>query len=454
MSTPAPHKALPAKTVLLNGKYTIAHPLGEGGFGITYLAKHHLLGDVAIKELFLNSGTIYCTREAASGRTVVPQFDPAQFEKFKERFLNEAKTLYGLRKVPGVVNVLDIFEENGTVYFSMEYLNGEKLDDYVRNKTPLPEKESERIVLSLCDTLAQVHSQQILHCDIKPTNIILSPKGDITLIDFGIARYYEISDDSATRAAIYSPGYSPPEQKIPNEPLGVYSDVFSLGGTAYFVFTGQPPQSMDERMAKGYLSPRHFNPNISASIEAAINQSLEPRPQDRPQTIAAFLQIFRHTSDTTQIELPKEGLAATVLEAGKTDITRMELQQEAIDATIIDVEKTDATHIDNQLVPSGLEDGKTIVDPVVSDDSKDRTLLDTSASTEKKTGFWENRRFWYWLVAILLFGMVAVIVWLYVPEQKPEVKAVLPPMPDYKVIVDLERDRLFVGEKQVLQIKT
>lgn len=291
---------LPPGSMLQNGKYQIVRTLGQGGFGITYLALHDTFGEVALKELFLSAPNIYCTRDALHdgvGRGVVPNRADL-FETFKQRFREEARMLYRLRKIAGVVKVHDFFDENGTVYLPMEYLKGEKLQDYVQARGRLSVGEGMGILRSMAQTLRSVHEQGVLHRDIKPTNIIIGDGHEVTLIDFGIAREY--IDDATEHTTYHTPGYAPPEQKIANLRLGPYSDVYSLGGTAYFMFTGAAPQSSDERHIEEYLPPDSLVPELPALLVRAINHALELKPNARFQSVGALLDAVSDVSEQVQ----------------------------------------------------------------------------------------------------------------------------------------------------------
>ena len=265
---------LPIDTLLQGGQYRIVKVLGQGGFGITYLAQHRYFGEVALKELFLSSGTIICTR-GNTKQEVVPRFDKEIFDTFKTRFLQEARKLFDLNDIPGVVNILDVFEENGTAYFSMKYLAGEKLDEYVYRKGRLSESEGVDLIQAIGTILAAVHKRNVLHRDIKPNNIIITHEGKVGLIDFGIARDF----DSENTQIFYSPNYSPPEQRIVKSRMGAYSDIYSLGAVAYFVFTGIPPQSLEERTLGTAKSPNLIVPDTALDI-AYDGQTYRPRNDD------------------------------------------------------------------------------------------------------------------------------------------------------------------------------
>ncbi|TAG38632.1 MAG: serine/threonine protein kinase [Cytophagia bacterium] len=276
---------------LQQGKYHIDSILGQGGFGITYLATHALLGKkVAIKELFLSTGTLYCTREKTVSKEIKPQFDNEKYTEFKQNFLQEARTLYKLDKVKGIVKIIDIFDENNTSYFVMDYIEGYSLKELVSKKTKLSIEEAINYAEQLLNTLQQVHQYNILHRDIKPDNILIDKNTDtICLIDFGIAREY-MTDKTITNTQImYTPGYAPPEQAVQNAKRGTYSDLYSVGAVLYFCLSGKKPQTSDEIMLNGLLEPKQIDDNIPDWINSIVVKSLRPKPADRFQTAEDFL---------------------------------------------------------------------------------------------------------------------------------------------------------------------
>ena len=291
---------LKADTTLQNGKYRIVRELGHGGFGITYLAEHQVFGEVALKELFINSGDAHCSRENTTQKHVIPHFDRPQFELFKKRFSDEAKTLYGLNDIRGVVNVIDIFEENGTAYFSMEYLRGEKLDDYIKKNGQLSETETRAILTQLCTTMSAVHARKVLHRDIKPANIIITTDGRAVLIDFGIARSYV--ENNQTHTTFHTPRYSPPEQKIAKSKMGDYSDVYAIGATAYYMATGIEPQSVDDLTQEDFITPKSVVPTLSDNLNDSIIRSLKMRFSERFQTVDDLLNALNAVSKPKTVE--------------------------------------------------------------------------------------------------------------------------------------------------------
>jgi len=290
---------------LQNGKYTVERVLGQGGFGITYLAQHALFGQVALKELFLNhAAQLYCTRQ---GNTVLPKFDTVQFEGFKAKFLDEARTLARFKDIEGIVKVLDYFEENGTAYFSMEYINGQTLEELVETKKAqhggfMKESEALAIVGQVGKALSVVHQQGVLHRDIKPANILLNAQTQrAALIDFGIARSF-IEGSGAGQTAFFSEGFSAPELKLVNLAKGTYTDVYSLGSTLFYCLTGQPAQAADQREMEGFKSPKYLNPIVSKTTNEAIIKAIQLRPSERPVTVEEFLNLLASKPATNKHE--------------------------------------------------------------------------------------------------------------------------------------------------------
>jgi formylglycine-generating enzyme required for sulfatase activity/predicted Ser/Thr protein kinase len=212
----------------------------------------------------------------------------ADFHKFKQDFINEAKILHQLRDIPNVVNVHDYFEENNTVYFYMDYIEGESLKSLVEKKGKLPLNTAIAYIQEVGNALTAVHEKGILHRDIKPDNIIINTRNNAILIDFGIARDF-VEGETKTHTNMATKGYAPPEQFVQKAKRGAYTDVFSLGGTLYFCLTGQRPQTSSEISLDGFLTPKDLNKAIPNNINNAILKAIKPNPKERFQNIEAFL---------------------------------------------------------------------------------------------------------------------------------------------------------------------
>lgn len=332
-------------TRLQNGKYTIENVLGQGGFGITYLAEHSLFGKVALKELYLNHNTqMYCTRQ---GDNVLPKFETGQFEQFKIKFLDEAKTLVRFKDTKGIVKVLDYFEENNTAYFSMEYINGRTLESIVEmnkeaNQPFMDEKVSLDIISQLSEALAFVHREGVLHRDIKPSNILVDFQGRATLIDFGIARSY-IEGKSQVQTAFYSEGFSAPELKIVNLPKGPFTDIYSLASTLYYCLTSQPAQTADQREMEGFKSPKYLNPRVTKSTNEAIIKAIQLRASERPQSIEELMDLLRGNQIT-----PRKS-EVTISDERKP---KSKSEETEIDEPVIKAKKNEETIVDEEKKPA------------------------------------------------------------------------------------------------------
>ena len=291
-------EALPTGTVL-NGRYILDKVLGQGGFGITYEAQdYQTKGIVAVKEYFPNS---IATR---FGSAVVPTHSRQSEENFlygKKCFLDEAKTLATLNGNRGIVNVYTYFEENGTAYFAMEYVDGISFQQYInRNDGRLQWDIAINTLIPIMDALAVVHGKGIIHRDIKPGNIILSNDGTIKLIDFGSARY-SMGEKSRSLDVILTHGFAPWEQYSRHRRQGAYTDVYALAATLYYAATGVvPPDSVDRVEADELVLPRRLNANISEESECSLLKALSVRPEDRFQNISEFKDALTHAKTSYQ----------------------------------------------------------------------------------------------------------------------------------------------------------
>ena len=284
------NKTLHAGSLLKRGEYRIIETLGQGGFGITYLAEQTGLGRrVAVKEFFMKD---LCNRDGATSEVSVPSTGSSELVgKFKQKFLREARMIAALDN-PHIVRIHDVFEENGTAYYVMEHLGGGSLSEKVRQSGPMPQAEALGYIRQVADALAYLHSRNILHFDVKPSNILLGQSGQAVLIDFGISKHYDEagSQTSSTPVGI-SKGYAPMEQYQQSE-ISTFTpatDIYSLGATLYFLLLGQTPPSASEVNEDG-LPP--LPGGIDATTREAVVKAMAPRRRERPQSVREFLRLL------------------------------------------------------------------------------------------------------------------------------------------------------------------
>lgn len=287
-------------TLLQGGKYRIEKVLGQGGFGITYLATQDLLDrKVAIKEFFFKE---YCEREGNTNTiTLGTQSIKATVERFLKKFIKEAKTISSLHH-PNIIQIHDIFRENNTAYYVMEFIDGVSLGEMVKTKGALPESVAVEYIKKTADALSYIHERNINHLDVKPNNIMLrNSDGEIVLVDFGVAKQYDetTKEGTTTTPVGISHGYSPSEQYKRNgvSSFSPESDIYSLGATLYKLVTGiTPPEAIE--VAQDGLPI--MQSSISDACQAVIKKSMMLNKTDRPRNIAEFVEIL-----TSQIKEPE-----------------------------------------------------------------------------------------------------------------------------------------------------
>lgn len=281
--------ALKASTgiTLCNGKYELMKFLGKGGFGITYLGRHILLNKyVAIKEYFPKDNF----RRESNG-TQVSYSDKSVARRNIEKFLKEAKTMAELNH-EGVVKVNDVFEENNTAYYVMEYMEGKSLAEQL----PIAQEQALAYIKQAAEALQYVHNKGILHLDIKPANIMINQSGKAVLIDFGISKHYD-SEGKGTSSSTqgYSSGYSPIEQMTPGglKQFTPPTDIYALGATLYEIVSGTtPPASTDLADEETLSRPE----NMSREVFGFINKCMQQKRKDRPQTMSEVLGLIEALS--------------------------------------------------------------------------------------------------------------------------------------------------------------
>lgn len=280
-----------SNTFLQGRKYKIYRMLGQGGFGITYAGLHVALNrKVAIKEFFMKD---FCTR-AIDSSTVVTSTPSAEsiIEEQKSKFLKEARTIAAFSN-PHIIKIFDVFEENNTAYYVMEYITGDSIYDDIKKNGIYPEEQAIGIIRQVGEALGYVHQQKILHLDVKPANIMLRASNEAVLIDFGISKHYnERGKQTSITPPGISRGYAPMEQY--NEGgVAVFSpatDIYSLGATLFYMLIGQrAPEAL--QVFEDGLPP--FPEHISLATSNAISAAMRPTKRERPQSIEEFLSMLR-----------------------------------------------------------------------------------------------------------------------------------------------------------------
>ena len=294
------------KGTRLIGRYTIEGVLGQGGFGITYLGIDELHEKkVAIKEFF-PQGIVTRNIEYQDTVTVTFVGEKDNYEKGKERFLKEARTMAKFSKDEGIVKALDFFEINNTAYIVMEYLEGITLKQYLRENQRIAPEDLIELLVPLIESLDEIHSQGMIHRDISPDNIMVLPDGRIKLMDFGAARdYTEFGEKSLS--IVLKPGYAPPEQYQTHGIQGPWTDIYALCATMYKCITGEnPPDAIERVMDDSLKKISEFGIVIPPQEEAAIIKGMSVSAKDRYQDIKDFCEDLYGAYEETPASENKE----------------------------------------------------------------------------------------------------------------------------------------------------
>ena len=314
--------------ILQGGKYKILKTLGQGGFGITYLAHQSgLERKVAIKEFFMKE---HCERDMESSRvTLGTEGSREKVERFRAKFLKEARNIAKLTH-PHIVHVIDVFEENGTAYYVMEYAEKGSLSDKVGREGPLPEPVATRYILQVADALRYIHQRKMNHLDVKPANIMLNENGDVVLIDFGLSKQYDSNtggQTSSTPVGI-SEGYAPLEQYNTGgvSEFSPETDIYSLGATFFKLLTGDTPPSASVVNEVGVPVDRLKAKGVSDRAIAVIGKAMEGRKKDRMKTVDSFVEGLKSsTADPgNQYETPNDSAQNHGNQSADDDETRLE----------------------------------------------------------------------------------------------------------------------------------
>ena len=316
-NTPPHEGTLPVGTMLYHGRYRVERFLAAGGFGNTYLARDVQFDElVAIKEFFLAS---MCGRGDGSNDVVISLVTKQkEFEAHREKMRKEAKRLRALQH-PNIVKVRDLFDENGTTYYVMDFILGQSLRSKLKQQhRPFSEAEvMQKLLPQLLDALETVHAEGIWHLDLNPANMMVDDQGKVVLIDFGASKQlHSVEGQSLSTSSVvaYTQGYAPAEQlngKL--EKFGPWTDLYALGGTLYNLLTNQNPPDYSEIIDNTNLFEEQL-PSVSAPTIQLIKWLMSQGINHRPKSVAEVRGFLKSSASLQQDDSDK-----TILKKADTD---------------------------------------------------------------------------------------------------------------------------------------
>lgn len=330
---------LPPGSTLLD-KYIIGKIIGKGGFGTTYLAfDTSACRKVAIKEYFPYE---IAMRSAGSHTvSVISPDNKSVFEMGADKFYEEAKLISQFNGNPNIVSVYELFSENGTVYFSMEYLRGRTLKQYIRDNGSLTAPKALYVAECVSNALAAAHGASVLHRDISPDNIIICRDGNVKLIDFGAARQLA-SEQSQSFSIILKPGFAPLEQYNRKGNQGPWTDIYSLGASLYFSLTGDIPE---DPMARYDDNDDTFKENIFDIDQGLWNIIIKATAL---KVDNRYSNIREMQKDLSELSFPPEPITIATDPAYEEDLLyRSAVPNEAASATSIQAAKQSVVFDEN-----------------------------------------------------------------------------------------------------------
>lgn len=292
---------LKAGTFLRGATYRIEKVLGQGSFGITYLAtakfttqgnlgKMDVEAKVAIKEFFMSE----VNGRSDDGSTVEGS-SGSVFTNYRKKFKKEAENLSKLQH-PNIVKVFDVFDENNTTYYVMEFLEGQNLDEYIKQCGFIEEDEAIRIISEIGDALSYMHSKKMLHLDIKPKNIMRKSDGKDYLIDFGLSKQFtdDGEPESSTSIGLGTPGYAPIEQAGYKQDgsFPATLDVYALGATLFKMLTGKRPPEATYILNEGFPERDLTSKSVSQNTRTVMEKAMSPIKKQRFQSVKSFINGF------------------------------------------------------------------------------------------------------------------------------------------------------------------
>ncbi|MBR1866295.1 MAG: protein kinase, partial [Lachnospiraceae bacterium] len=393
-----PHCLTPG--TILGNHFIVGTVIGFGGFGITYKCYDTTLGITVAAKEFYPMGLV--NRSPGQSKVGLLSGDRrTQYREQLKRFLMEAQSVAQFGKAKDIVNIYDYFEENGTAYIIMEYIDGILLKDYLEKQGAMPPDVAMSVIMPIIEAVKKIHSKGIIHRDISPDNIFITDENSIKIFDFGAAQLNNSKEGMAGEKVI-KVGYSAPEQYRDKNRQGFYTDIYSVGAILYQMLTGRKPIESTEREYKDKMrSPMELGVKVNSNVDRAVMEAMAVRPEFRYQGIQQFEDALRNKRVA---EYPKEkirkrkrkrnwiiGTAATlVLAMGVTiALTKTVLKPKSeIFDSIISEETTITIWVENE---DQLEQLESLRDKGFKQGGEgDKLAAEEQANPDKWEKFWKE----------------------------------------------------------------
>ena len=336
-------KCLPENTIL-NGRYLIGRVLGEGGFGITYLALDLAEETPAAVKEYFPVGLAARDMAVSSGEdlTVMDGEQGVYYRNGLKSFAKEGQNLAHFEKLPGIVTARDFFFANETAYLVMDYIEGQSLKQYLqwyqksnKNGAPMDYQVALAFLKPVISSLAEIHKTGLIHRDISPDNILVDKDGNVTLIDFGAARAGVMGEEMKSMTIMVKHGYAPEEQYRTHGKQGPWTDVYALCATLYHMISGRLPEDGVERLYQDNMVPLKqltLSETVPAEISDVIEKGMAVRAKDRYRTmeeLSAALENAEKIRDEREARLEEEKKAeeARLKEEKKAEEARLKAER-------------------------------------------------------------------------------------------------------------------------------
>lgn len=389
---------------ILHGTYRVDGYLASGGFGNTYVATNIQFGErYAIKEFFLKGVTE--RDENTTTISVSNQENAATFEAQRDKFKKEAVRLRKLSS-PHIVCVHDLFEENGTAYYVMDFVDGENLRDYLKKiGHPLDEATVWQVFDQVLDALEVVHSHGLFHLDLKPANLMMDQQGGVRLIDFGASKQMKAGSGATTSTAVsYTNGYAPREQmEQALDKFGPWTDFYALGATLYFLLTDQKPplpSDIDDDMTDDKHEALAMPDSISDRLRRMVLWLMATDRRKRPQSVADIRSVLNQKAEKKPADPAKgeEGDDVTIV-LPKSDQDKVN-DDPAANGETGDASSDSPSAADDDS-PAASDDSSMTDNPSAADDETKIVQDDHSVEVEEK-----KSSKWKWILVVLIFAVI------------------------------------------------